>query len=57
MANGALLGRKPEEAFFVWCDRSTMSQNELDNDSLDLSCAIGVAVLKPAEYVIFRIGR
>jgi phage tail sheath protein FI len=53
--NGALLGLKPEEAFFVRCDRSTMSQNDLDNGRL--ICLIGVSVLKPAEFVIFRIGQ
>jgi phage tail sheath protein FI len=53
--NGALLGSKPEEAFFVNCDRSTMTQNDLDNGRL--VCLIGVAALKPAEFVIFRIGQ
>lgn len=53
--NGALLGAKPEEAFFVRCDRSTMTQNDLDNGRL--ICEIGVAVLYPAEFVIFRIGQ
>jgi phage tail sheath protein FI len=53
--NGALLGTKPEQAFFVRCDRSTMSQNDLDNGRL--ICLIGVAVVKPAEFVIFRIGQ
>jgi phage tail sheath protein FI len=53
--NGALLGTKPEEAFFVRCDRSTMTQNDLDNGRL--ICLIGVAVVKPAEFVIFRIGQ
>jgi hypothetical protein len=53
--NGALLGTKPESAFFVRCDRSTMTQNDLDNGRL--ICLIGVAVVKPAEYVIFRIGQ
>jgi uncharacterized protein len=53
--NGALMGTKPEEAFFVRCDRSTMTQNDLDNGRL--ICLIGVAVVKPAEYVIFRIGQ
>jgi phage tail sheath protein FI len=53
--NGALLGTKPEEAFFVRCDRSTMTQNDLDNGRL--VCLIGVAVVKPAEFVIFRIGQ
>lgn len=53
--NGALVGTKPEEAFFVRCDRSTMTQNDLDNGRL--ICLIGVAVVKPAEFVIFRIGQ
>ncbi len=53
--NGALLGAKPEEAYFVKCDRSTMTQNDLDNGRL--VCLIGVAALKPAEFVIFRIGQ
>ena len=37
------------------CDRSTMTQNDLDNGRL--ICLIGVASLKPAEFVIFRIGQ
>ena len=53
--NGALMGTKPEEAFFVRCDRTTMTQNDFDNGRL--VCLIGVAVVKPAEYVIFRIGQ
>lgn len=53
--SGALLGDKPEKAFFVRCDRSTMTQNDLDNGRL--ICLIGVAPLRPAEYVIFRIGQ
>lgn len=53
--SGALLGDKPDKAFFVKCDRSTMSQNNLDNGQL--ICLIGVAPLRPAEYVIFRIGQ
>lgn len=52
---GALLGDKPEKAFFVKCDRTTMNQNDLDNGRL--VCLIGVAALKPAEFVIFRIGQ
>jgi phage tail sheath protein FI len=52
---GALLGDKPEKAFFVRCDRSTMTQNDLDNGRL--VCQIGVAPLRPAEFVIFRIGQ
>jgi hypothetical protein len=53
--SGALLGANPEEAFFVRCDRSTMTQSDLDNGRL--ICEIGVAPLKPAEFVIFRIGQ
>jgi Bacteriophage tail sheath protein len=53
--SGALLGSKPEEAYFVRCDRTTMSQNDLDNGRL--ICLIGVAPTKPAEFVIFRIGQ
>jgi phage tail sheath protein FI len=53
--SGALLGESPREAFFVRCDRSTMDQNDLDNGRL--VCLIGVAVVKPAEFVIFRIGQ
>src|SRR3954453_21896335 len=52
---GALMGTKPEEAYFVRCDRTTMTQNDLDNGRL--ICLIGVAPTKPAEYVIFRIGQ
>ena len=53
--SGALLGATPRKAFFVRCDRSTMTQNDLDNGRL--ICLIGVAALKPAEFVIFRIGQ
>jgi Bacteriophage tail sheath protein len=53
--SGALMGSKPEQAFFVRCDRTTMSQNDLDNGRL--ICLIGVAPTYPAEFVIFRIGQ
>ena len=53
--SGALLGDKPEKAYFVRCDRSTMTQNDLDNGRLIV--LIGVAPLRPAEFVIFRIGQ
>jgi phage tail sheath protein FI len=51
---GGLQGAKPEEAFFVKCDRDTMTQDDLDNGRL--ICVIGVAPVKPAEFVIIRIG-
>jgi phage tail sheath protein FI len=51
---GALQGRKPEEAFFAHCDRTTMTQDDIDNGRL--ICVIGMAPVKPAEFVIVRIG-
>ncbi len=54
-AAGNLLGTSPSDAYFVRCDRTTMTQNDLDNGRL--ICLIGVALLKPAEFVIFRIGQ
>lgn len=54
-SDGALLGDKPEQAFFVRCDRTTMTQNDLDNGRL--ICLIGIAPVKPAEFVIFRVGQ
>jgi hypothetical protein len=53
--DGALLGAKPEEAYFVRCDRTTMTQNDIDNGRM--ICLIGVAPVMPAEFVIFRIGQ
>ena len=53
--DGALLGEKPEQAYFVRCDRSTMTQNDLDNGRM--ICLVGVAPVKPAEFVIFRVGQ
>ncbi len=53
--SGALIGSKPEAAYFVRCDRTTMTQNDIDNGRL--ICVIGVAPVKPAEFVIFRIGQ
>jgi uncharacterized protein len=53
--DGALAGTTPEEAFFVKCDRTTMTQDDLDNGRL--ICLIGVAPVKPAEFVIFRFSQ
>jgi len=54
-AAGNLLGTSASNAYFVRCDRTTMTQNDLDNGRM--ICLIGVALLKPAEFVIFRIGQ
>jgi len=53
--DGMLMGRTKEEAYFVRCDRSTMTQADIDNGRL--ICVIGIAPVKPAEFVIFRIGQ
>jgi uncharacterized protein len=50
--SGALMGAKPEEAFFVKCDRTTMTQNDIDNGRLIVE--VGVATVKPAEFIILR---
>ncbi|MFC8918395.1 phage tail sheath family protein [Streptomyces sp. NPDC047821] len=51
--SGALAGTTAEEAFFVACDRTTMTEDDLANGRL--VCVIGVAPVFPAEFVIFRI--
>ncbi|MER9247625.1 phage tail sheath family protein [Mesorhizobium sp. M0590] len=50
---GALFGRTEEEAFFITCDRTTMSQDDILNGRL--ICEIGIAPVRPAEFVIFRV--
>jgi phage tail sheath protein FI len=51
--SGMLQGATPQEAFFVKVDRSTMTQDDIDNGRL--ICLIGIAPVKPAEFVVFRI--
>jgi Bacteriophage tail sheath protein len=53
--NGALQGSKPEQAWFVRCDRSTMTQEDIDQGRL--VCLVGVAPLVPAEFVVFRLSQ
>ena len=52
-ANGALFGIKPTDSFFVRCDETTMTADDIQNGRL--ICLIGVAIVRPAEFVIFRI--
>ncbi len=51
--SGALQGATPDEAYFVICDRTTMTQDDIDNGRL--ICQVGIAPVKPAEFVIIRI--
>ena len=52
---GRLLGATSDQAFYVRCDQTTMTQNDLDNGRL--TCVIGVAPVKPAEFVVFNIAQ
>ena len=51
--DGALQGAQPEQAFFVRCDHTTMTQDDIDSGRL--ICEIGIAPVKPAEFVILGI--
>ncbi len=51
--DGALMGSSASEAFYIDIGRSTMTQDDIDNGRL--ICVIGVAPVKPAEFVVFRI--
>ena len=50
-----LMGASQQEAFFVHCDKTTMTQNDIDNGRIIV--LIGVAVAKPAEFTIFRVAQ
>ena len=54
-SSGALLGRTPEEAFFVKCDEETNPPEVRDAGQLVL--LLGLSVVKPAEFVILRIAQ
>ena len=52
---GALFGATPEEAFYVKCDAETNPPESVDTGYL--VCEIGIAPVKPAEFVVFRIAQ
>ncbi|GIG59142.1 tail protein [Longispora fulva] len=52
---GALFGLTPDEAYFVRCDRETNPAEGIDLGQV--VCEIGVAPVKPAEFVIFRLSQ
>jgi uncharacterized protein len=51
--DGALFGSTPEQAFFVKCDKDTNPKEVRELGQVVTE--IGVAIVKPAEFVIFRI--
>jgi phage tail sheath protein FI len=53
--DGALMGRTPSEAFFVKCDEETNPQDSIDAGFV--IAVIGIAPVKPAEFVVFRISQ
>ena len=52
---GGLAGSSPDVAFFVKCDATTNSQTSIDNGEVNIE--IGVALQRPAEFVIIKIGQ
>jgi phage tail sheath protein FI len=52
---GALVGATPEQAFFVRCDETNNPAGSVDEGKLFVD--IGIAPVKPAEFVIFRISQ
>jgi hypothetical protein len=53
--DGALMGRTPQEAFYVQCDELTNTEESIDAGQV--IAQIGLAPVKPAEFIIFRIGQ
>ncbi len=53
--DGALFGSTPQEAFYVKCDDETNPPEERDLGRV--TTEIGVAIVRPAEFVIFRISQ
>ncbi|MGW2836698.1 phage tail sheath family protein [Streptomyces sp. NPDC001493] len=53
--SGALFGQRPEEAFYVKCDEETNPPESVDVGRV--VCEIGIAPVKPAEFVIFRLAQ
>ncbi|QLH23630.1 phage tail sheath subtilisin-like domain-containing protein [Streptomyces sp. Rer75] len=52
---GALFGSSPEQAFYVKCDEETNPPESVDLGRV--ICEIGIAPVKPAEFVIFRLAQ
>lgn len=53
--SGALFGAKPEDAYYVKCDEETNPPESVDVGRV--VCEIGIAPVKPAEFVIFRLAQ
>jgi phage tail sheath protein FI len=53
--SGALFGASPDQAFYVKCDAETNPPESIDEGKLVVE--VGLAPVKPAEFVIFRISQ
>ncbi|MEU6707893.1 phage tail sheath family protein [Streptomyces wuyuanensis] len=53
--DGALYGRTPDDAFYVKCDEENNPQENRDRGILTVE--VGIAAVKPAEFVVFRIAQ
>jgi Bacteriophage tail sheath protein len=53
--DGAFQGSTPRDAYFVKCDADTTTRNDIDLGVVNI--VVGFAPLKPAEFVIIRIGQ
>lgn len=49
------MGRTPDEAFFVKCDEETNPRENIDAGIV--TTLIGIAPVKPAEFIVFRISQ
>jgi phage tail sheath protein FI len=54
-SQGGLYGASPAQAFYVRCDATINPQGLIDNGELHIE--IGVALQRPAEFVIIKIGQ
>lgn len=52
---GALFGATPNEAFWVKCDEETNPAESIDAGMV--TCQIGIAPVKPAEFVVFQLAQ
>src|SRR4029077_2289030 len=53
--DGALFGATPDAAFYVKCDEETNPPDVVDRGQV--ICEIGIAPVKPAEFVVFRLAQ
>jgi hypothetical protein len=54
-SQGGLAGATPQQAFFVQADTENNPQVSIDNGELNI--AVGVALQRPAEFIVIKIGQ